>query len=105
MPATALLDLASGELLHAAARHERRVSDMLGYFLDADAEARLAEGENPLVYAYAESAGPAESRQLLFGATILQPGRIGDEYFMTRGHFHAREEASEIYLTLRGEGK
>ena len=61
IPANALLDLASGELLRAAARHAR-VSDMRGYYRDAEAEARLAEGENPLVYAYAESAAPAGTR-------------------------------------------
>jgi glucose-6-phosphate isomerase len=29
---------------------------------------------------------------------------VGDEYFMTRGHYHARLNRSEFYLTLRGEG-
>jgi glucose-6-phosphate isomerase len=29
---------------------------------------------------------------------------VGDEYFMTRGHFHAKRECAEYYLTLEGEG-
>ena len=26
---------------------------------------------------------------LYFGTTIIQPGKVGNEYFMTRGHFHS----------------
>jgi glucose-6-phosphate isomerase len=39
-----------------------------------------------------------------WGATILQPGRVGDEYFMTHGHFHAIRDRAEISATVKGEG-
>jgi glucose-6-phosphate isomerase len=29
---------------------------------------------------------------------------VGNEYFMTRGHFHARREQGEVYFGLRGSG-
>lgn len=41
---------------------------------------------------------------LAWGCTTLQPGRVGDEYFMTHGHFHARRDRSEFYATLSGQG-
>jgi glucose-6-phosphate isomerase len=41
---------------------------------------------------------------LFWGATILQPGRVGDEYFMTHGHFHAIRDRAEYYATVRGTG-
>jgi glucose-6-phosphate isomerase len=41
---------------------------------------------------------------LFWGTTAVQPGMVGDEYFMTRGHYHAKLNRSEFYLTLRGEG-
>jgi glucose-6-phosphate isomerase len=41
---------------------------------------------------------------LFWGATILQPGRVGDEYFMTHGHFHAIQNRAEFYATVKGEG-
>lgn len=47
------------------------------------------------------SAGEGE---LYTGVTHLNPGRVGDEFFMTRGHFHARREQGEVYFGLRGEG-
>ena len=29
---------------------------------------------------------------LFWGSTILRPGRVGDEFFMTHGHFHANRD-------------
>ena len=42
---------------------------------------------------------------LFWGATILQPGRVGDEFFMTHGHFHANRDRAEIYATVQGAGE
>ncbi len=100
---TALLDLLSGELRDAAATYTRRLSDMRGYYRDPEAEARLL-ADDPLIYTYGESFATEVEGQLRFGSTIIQPGRVGDEYFMTRGHYHARPEAGEVYLALRGHG-
>src|SRR2546426_8822184 len=104
-PLTALLDLASGHLEQAAVRHRRRLSDLRGYFGDPEAEQRLIAAGDPLLYTYSEVAIPEEHGHLWCGPTTIQPGRVGDEYFMTRGHFHARADASEVYLMLRGEGR
>lgn len=41
---------------------------------------------------------------LFWGATFVQPGRVGAEYFMTKGHFHALRDRAEYYVTLQGEG-
>jgi glucose-6-phosphate isomerase len=41
---------------------------------------------------------------LFWGSTVLQPGRVGDEYFMTHGHFHAILDRAEIYATVKGIG-
>ena len=34
----------------------------------------------------------------------MQPGRIGDEYFLTRGHIHATGNRPEIYYGEAGQG-
>jgi glucose-6-phosphate isomerase len=34
----------------------------------------------------------------------MSPGRVGSEYYMTRGHFHERHDAAEVYYTQHGEG-
>jgi glucose-6-phosphate isomerase len=41
---------------------------------------------------------------LQFGTSFIEPGRVGDEYFMTRGHRHAVRERPEIYWGIRGTG-
>jgi glucose-6-phosphate isomerase, archaeal len=39
----------------------------------------------------------------LFRTTIIAPGTVGAEYYMTKGHHHLRDSA-EYYLGMAGEG-
>lgn len=41
---------------------------------------------------------------ICFGTTTMAPGKIGAEYFLTRGHFHARPDCGEVYYTQSGAG-
>lgn len=41
---------------------------------------------------------------LYFGITRLYPGLVGDEYFMTKGHFHKKLDTAEFYWGIEGEG-
>ena len=41
---------------------------------------------------------------LFFGTSTVKPGRVGDEYFMTKGHFHSRRETAEYYWGISGSG-
>jgi glucose-6-phosphate isomerase len=36
--------------------------------------------------------------------TEIQAGQVGDEYFMTHGHFHAKRDRAEYYGTIQGSG-
>jgi glucose-6-phosphate isomerase len=51
-----------------------------------------------------QPAGEAVEGALAWGNTFIQPGKVGDEYFMTKGHFHARRDRCEFYVTLEGTG-
>ncbi|MBK7218281.1 MAG: hypothetical protein IPH95_14815 [Candidatus Promineofilum sp.] len=42
--------------------------------------------------------------EVLHGISIVHPGQVGDEYFMTKGHFHTVLETAEVYHCLKGEG-
>ncbi len=82
----------------------RHLSDLRGIFADTNAYESVIIHDNPLIYQVA-SVEPADGDgQLHYGLGMLLPGRIGDEYYMTKGHFHAYRPAAEIYVTLRGEG-
>ena len=39
-----------------------------------------------------------------WGSTVIEPGRVGSEYFMTHGHFHLKRNRTEYYGVISGEG-
>lgn len=41
---------------------------------------------------------------LFFGTSTIYPGNVGDEYFMTKGHFHAQSDRAEFYWGVQGKG-
>ena len=83
---------------------KRMLSQMKGMFCDADAYAKaLAEGDR-LVYEFYELGCPEKAGDLAFGTSITYPGKIGNEYHMTKGHFHTILETAEVYYCLSGEG-
>ncbi len=41
---------------------------------------------------------------LFFGTSYLYPGKVGDEYFMTKGHFHSQIDTAEYYWCIKGKG-
>ncbi len=98
------IDLAAGVMKDPASRLTRRASDMRGYYRDAAAlDALIADGD-PVHYEVFERAVPHEYGHLMYCISDLKPGCVGDECFMTKGHYHTRINTGEIYLALRGRG-
>jgi glucose-6-phosphate isomerase len=82
----------------------RHLADLRGCFRDSAAfEQALAQG-NPLVYTVAAVEEFSGAGDLHYGLGVIQPGSIGDEYFLTKGHFHTWRPAAELYIGLAGEG-
>jgi glucose-6-phosphate isomerase len=78
---------------------------MRGYYADAAALERLiATNNDPIHYETFESPVPDECGQVKFGISQLYPGVVGDECFMTKGHYHTVLQTGEAYLGLRGRG-
>jgi len=83
---------------------ERRLSELTNVFADSQAyTAALAQGD-PVLYTVASVQPDDKNDALFYAMSVLYPGRIGDEYYMTRGHYHALRTAPEVYLGLSGEG-
>jgi glucose-6-phosphate isomerase len=99
-PFTTLMDLDHGALDPARAMLERRLSDMAGYFLT-----ETGDSDDPLIYRVHMIPVAETNAEIQCSTTVLEPGRVGDEYYMTRGHFHAIRDRSEIYVGLAGEGR
>jgi glucose-6-phosphate isomerase len=83
---------------------ERRLSELRDQFLDQATYDRMLSTENQLVYEVYEIQRPEVQGELMMGISIVHPGKVGKEFFMTKGHFHTVLDTSEIYYCLRGEG-
>jgi glucose-6-phosphate isomerase len=104
-PYTFRVELPQGNPTRTASHIQRRLSALYGQFSDQTAYAalRVAQGDVVLYEVY-ELVRPAVAGELPHGVSIVHPGKVGDEYFMTKGHFHAELETAEVYSCLQGSG-
>lgn len=82
----------------------RRLSDLSGCFADTEAFRRALAVGDPVVYrviAVEPAHGPGD---LHYGLGIIYPGRVGAEYYLTKGHLHETRQAAEVYIGQRGQG-
>lgn len=82
----------------------RRLSAMKGQYADQAAYEALLAQEDVLLYEVYEIIRPHEAGELPNGLSVLHPGQVGREYFMTKGHFHQVLETAEVYYCLNGSG-
>jgi glucose-6-phosphate isomerase len=83
---------------------ERRLSALRGQFLDQETYNKMLSTEDQLIYEVYEIHRPEVEGELLMGVSIVHPGKVGKEFYMTKGHFHTVLATSEIYYCMRGEG-
>ena len=81
----------------------RCLADISGSFADQHACSRLL-AENPLIYQVTQIEDHDGEGQIHYGIGVIMPGKVGREYFMTKGHLHAWRPAAEVYIGLRGRG-
>ena len=103
-PFALIVDFRSGALEPHTSRTERRVSDMHGAYADEQALSQLVKDGDPLVYEVLQYDVPEEVGQLICCTTVLQPGTVGDEYFMTKGHYHAARDTGALDDRGRRQG-
>ena len=84
--------------------YERRLSQMADMYEDAQAvQAAIAAGD-PVIYRVYERKLPELPGELQWCTSVTLPGKIGREYYMTKGHYHEVRDTAEIYLCIRGTG-
>lgn len=89
----------------AVIKKATRISDLKNVFRDEAARGALPQ--DTIVYNVQVYFPVAEGTEggLFFGITKIAPGQIGNEYYITRGHFHAVSNRGEFYWGIRGHGK
>ncbi|MBN2157276.1 MAG: glucose-6-phosphate isomerase [Candidatus Lokiarchaeota archaeon] len=83
---------------------KRMLSDMKGMYSDKDAYEIMLDQQDSLIYEFYELGIPKTPHHLAYGTTILYPGKVGNEYFMTKGHFHQKLATAEVYYCIKGHG-
>ena len=83
---------------------KRNLSNLRGLFLDNDALEKMIEEEDQLAYEFYDMGVPETANDIAYGTSITYPGLVGEEYFMTKGHFHTVLETAEVYYCIRGRG-
>lgn len=83
---------------------QRHTSHMKGMYYDHKELESLVQGDDPLVYEFYDLGVKATEGNLAYGTSMVFPGKVGDEFYMTKGHFHTILDTSEIYYCLSGFG-
>lgn len=104
-PARCQVDVAAGRMAGGTGAYQKRLADLAGLYLDETAFAALAalRGDE-VVYEVADFRPSENPGDIIFGLTRMSPGKVGEEYFLTRGHIHARADRPEVYYGQAGHG-
>lgn len=86
--------------------YDKVLDDLRGVYSDDHAfETAVSQhGEDSLVYRVEEHRNVEGPGALIVGTSTLLPGRIGEEFALTRGHLHAKSDRDELYYCLSGRG-
>lgn len=83
---------------------KRSLSSMRGQYHNQQAYTEAVNKDDSLLYEVYEIKRPEVAGELLQGISVIHPGKVGEEYFMTKGHYHTVRETGEVYYCLQGEG-
>lgn len=104
-PTHHLINPASGNMGGRTGQYEKRIGDLEGLYADSVSFAQLSQADpDHIVYRVHETRPQQAAGDLIFGTTWMEPGRVGDEFYMTRGHIHARANRPETYYGESGSG-
>lgn len=101
---TALFDSLQGKLTgDHVSRSRRSLGELSDVFLNEEERLRMNPDQHVYEVEMHDSCGEVEGG-LFFGVSHVHPGKVGDEYFMTKGHFHQKRNRAEYYWGISGEG-
>ena len=85
--------------------YQKRFRDLAGLYADEAAFCAMqGEWDDTVVYEVSEFRPNERAGDLIFGVTRMLPGKVGAEYFVTRGHIHKKSDRPEIYYGQKGRG-
>lgn len=104
LPFTFGIDIGKKILVPSDQHTVRRLSAIKRQFFNIEAYEAMLKEDDVDVYEVYEITRPEEAGELITGLSVVHPGKVGEEYFMTKGHFHTVLATAEVYYCLKGEG-
>jgi glucose-6-phosphate isomerase len=104
LPISVQLDLQNGTFSPCHQLVQRHVSDYAHMFHDQEAAEEIIAAGDRVVYEIRYYPFRTSRSDMALGVTRIFPGKVGDEYHMTKGHFHEASDQPEIYFCVQGEG-
>ena len=103
-PISVKLDIPTGEFTPCMELDPRKVSHLSKMFNDKAAIEEIIRSGDRLVYEIRYYPFITDHSDMALGTTVIFPGTVGGEYYMTKGHFHERNDQPEVYHCVQGEG-
>jgi glucose-6-phosphate isomerase len=103
-PISVQFDFSDGTFDPVKQKTIRKVSDLSMMFHDKEAVQAALDNGDKLVYEIWYHPFETSKSDMALGVTRIQPGKVGDEFHMTKGHIHERDDQPEIYFCVQGEG-
>ena len=95
----------TGLISDTGSHYQKRLRDLSGLYADGTAFDTLAQARgDEVVYEVTDHRPSNDPGDLITGVTRMSPGKVGHEFFMTRGHIHAVVDRPELYFGLKGHG-
>ena len=95
-----------GAMTGATRHYTKQLGDLEGVYRDDSAwrAAVATHGADAVAYAVDDQRYSEDDGALIVGTSTVQPGLVGEEYAMTRGHLHAISNRAELYHCVSGHG-
>ena len=103
-PVSVQLDTKTGIFDPCKTLAKRNVSDLKNMFHDQTAVKAILDAGDKLIYEIRYYPFVTSKSDMALGVTMILPGKVGDEYHMTKGHIHERDDQPEIYHCVQGKG-
>jgi len=83
---------------------KRNAHNLKGIFAEEQELDAIIKKDDPLIYEFYDLGVEEKPGNLAYGTSIVYPGVVGSEFYMTKGHFHTVLDTAEVYFCLSGHG-
>jgi len=100
---TAIVNFTTGALTGNIIESTTLLDSMEGLYENEEARKAMPK-DTPMYRVQVHEPDANAEGGLLFGTSFINPGLVGEEYFMTKGHYHSKRDTAEYYWCISGRG-